>query len=139
MTTLTELLKEIAEDWTKNQTSSLFHWDVRHEIPNETADENKNLLAVLHVNGKSEVIKGNKTFEVDCSLTGQVLIAEYTNEQVLNEVKELELFVSNWCSEKHYTEILDAVLIEAMTETNDVSIDGVYLTFNLPMTFIVQL
>lgn len=139
MTTLTELLKEIATDWKENQTNSLLHWDVRSEIPNETPDENKNLLAVLHINGKSEVVKGNKTFEVDVALTGQILIGEYGNEKVLNEVKELELFVSSWCKEKHYTNILDAVMIEAMSETNEVSIDGVYLSFNLPMTFIVQL
>lgn len=134
MTTLNELLEELA----KELNSRLTNWEVLAEIPNNEILENKNMIAILHMTANDEVIKGNKTFRLDLALTGQIMMQEFTKEFIIEQIKEIELTVANFCKELHYTEAKDCVLIEGTSDLCEYGQSDIYMNFTVPFELIVQ-
>lgn len=134
MTTLNELLEELA----KELNSRLKNWEVLAEIPENEILENKNQIAILHMTENDEVIKGNKTFQLDLSLTGQIMLKEHEKQFIVEQVKELEQTVATFCKELHYSELLDCVLIEGTSELIEYGTSDIYMNFTVPFEIIVQ-
>lgn len=138
MTTVNEALNYIAEELKKKQPESFFYWDIRAEIPNEEIVENKNLIAILHLKSQEEIIHKNRTMRLYADITGQILVKEYSNDIVRNEVKLFEEYIQNFTSSLGYTEILNVIIIEANSGLIETGSDSIYLTFNLPLEFVIQ-
>lgn len=138
MTTTTDFLIAIANELTETQPESAFRWCIRGEIPNEEIDENKNLIAVLHLTAQDEVIPRNKTLRLSCSLTGQVLVGEYTVEAIKREIELLELHFNEYLLDAHFKEVEDAILIEANANGVETSTENLYLNFSIPCEIVAQ-
>ncbi len=138
MTNLNEALNQIAVDLKKNQPESTFHWDIRGEIPNEEIDENKNLIAILHLKTQDEIIPNNKTMRIFADLSGQILIREYSNETIKKEVAQIEEYIQGFISSLYFYEVQDALILEANSSMIETATDEIYLTFNLPLEFVIQ-
>lgn len=134
MTTLNELLEALA----KEINSRLTNWEVLAEIPENEILENKSMIAILHMTENVEVIKGNKTFQLDLSLTGQIMLKEHEKQFIVEQVKELEQTVASFCKELHYSELLDCVLIEGTSELIEYGTSDIYMNFTVPFEIIVQ-
>lgn len=134
MTTLNELLEALASELNNRLTN----WEVLAEIPENEILENKNQVAILHMTENDEVIKGNKTFRIDLSLTGQIMLKEHEKQFIVEQVKELEQTVATFCKELHYSEILDCVLIEATASLIEYGTSDIYMNFTIPFELIVQ-
>lgn len=134
MTTLNELLEELA----KELNSRLTNWEVLAEIPENEILENKNQIAILHMTANEELIKGNKTFRLDLSVTGQIMLKEHAKQFIVEQVKELEMTVATFCKELHYSELLDCVLIEANCSLVEYGASDIYMNFSIPFELIVQ-
>lgn len=138
MTNLNEALNQIAAELKKNQPESIFHWDIRGEIPNEQIDENKNLIAILHLKSQDEIIPNNKTMRIFADLSGQILIREYSNETIKKEVAQIEEYIHGFISTLNFYEVEDALILEANSSMIETATDEIYLTFNLPLEFVIQ-
>lgn len=138
MTTTQEFLQQIANDINEALTETILDWDIRGEIPNEEIDETKNAIAIFHLNNQDEVIQGNKTLKLDVSLTGQIIFGNLTKEEVIEELKELEITVNNYFLDISYRNVLDAVLLECNVGLLEFGTDELYLNFTLPLEMYVQ-
>lgn len=116
----------------------MLDWDIRGEIPNEEIDETKNAIAIFHLNNQDEVIQGNKTLKLDVALTGQIIFGNLTKEEVIEELKELEITVNNYFSDISYRNVLDAVLLECNVGLLEFGTDELYLNFTIPLEMYVQ-
>lgn len=134
MTTLNELLEALASEL----NSRLTNWEVLAEIPENEILENKNQIAILHMTANDELIKGNKTFRLDLSVTGQIMLKEHAKQFIVEQVKELEMTVATFCKELYYSELLDCVLIEATCSLVEYGTSDIYMNFSIPFELIVQ-
>lgn len=138
MTTNTNLLNEICASIPYDPSANL-EWKIRGELSSDDIETDNSLIAVLHLIGQNEVIQGNFTMSLDCAISGQVVIGTATISDIKNEVEKLYNTVAEWVKGYNYTEILDAVIIEARMNGNlECGIDGLYYTFTIPINLIVQ-
>lgn len=138
MTTTQEFLEQIANDIKGAHENNLLDWDIRAEVPNEEIEESKSAIAIIHLNQQDEIIQGNKTLKLDTALTGQIIFGDLTKEQVIAELKELEITVNNYFSDISYRNVLDAVLLECNVGLLEFGSDELYLNFTLPLEMYVQ-
>lgn len=138
MTTNTELLNELAAQIPYNPSADL-EWIIRGELGNDEIETDKSLIAVLHLVGQNEVVQGNFTLALDLALSGQVLIGTATISDLRKEVEKLYNSVASWLRDFSYTGVLDAIVIEGKMSGNlESGVDGLYYTFSMPITLIVQ-
>ena len=138
MTTNTDLLNELAASIPYDPSAEL-QWIIRAELDSDEVETDKSLIAVLHLTGQSEVVEGNFTMSLDCSLSGQILIGTATISNLKREIEKLFNAVMVWLRTFRYTEILDAVVIEGRPSGNiESGVDGLYYTFSIPFNLIVQ-
>lgn len=138
MTTNTDLLNALAEQIPYDPSASL-GWIIRGELGSDEIETDKSLIAVLHLIGQNEVVQGNFTLALDCALSGQVIIGTATISEIKKEVEKLYNSVALWLNEFRYTEVLDSVVIEGKPSGNlESGVDGLYYTFTIPFTLIVQ-
>lgn len=138
MTTNTELLNELAAQIPYNPSADL-EWIIRGELGNDEIETDKSLIAVLHLVGQNEVVQGNFTLALDLALSGQVLIGTGTISDLRKEVEKLYNSVASWVRDFSYTAVLDAIVIEGKMSGNlESGVDGLYYTFSMPITLIVQ-
>lgn len=136
--TTTDFINELAKYINDNQPESLFTWDIRGEIPEDEADDNKNLIAVLHMLTQQEIIKGNYTYKLELALTGSALIGEYAKIDIINEVAALGNYLIQEAQKLTYADIGGVIIIEASPQLVQTSADGVYINFNIPLEVICQ-
>lgn len=138
MTTNTDLLNALAAQIPYDPSASLA-WIIRGELGSDEIETDKSLIAVLHLIGQNEVVQGNFTLALDCALSGQVIIGTATISEIKKEVEKLYNSVALWLKEFRYTEVLDSVVIEGKPSGNlESGVDGLYYTFTIPFTLIVQ-
>ena len=139
MTTVRSFLKKIAFELSEQQPiDSNRDWDFRAEVPTDEIDENKTLIAVLHLTSQNEVVKFNHTLALDCSLTGQILIGEMTQAEVMDEVQEIWVAVQEYLLDVSMMPVEDAILLQATTGGVETGVDGYYINFSIPITFYAQ-
>lgn len=138
MTTNTELLNALAASIPYNPSAAL-QWIIRGELATDEVETDKSLIAVLHLTAQDEVVKGNYTYSLDCSLSGQALIGTATITELRAEIEKLFNTVVEWLKSFKYSEVLDAVVIDASISGNlESGTEGLYFTFTIPLNFIVQ-
>lgn len=138
MTTNTDLLNALAAQIPYDPSASLA-WIIRGELGSDEIETDKSLIAVLHLIGQNEVVQGNFTLALDCALSGQVIIGTATISEIKREVEKLYNSVALWLKEFRYTEVLESVVIEGKPSGNlESGVDGLYYTFTIPFTLIVQ-
>ena len=138
MTTNTESLNALAQQIPYDPSASL-EWIIRGELVSDEVEHDKSLIAVLHTTAQSEVVEGNMTLRLDCSLTGQAIIGTAPLSALRLEVERLYNTVATWLRDFRYTEVLEAVVIEGKPNGNlETGVDGLYFTFSIPLTLIVQ-
>lgn len=138
MTTNTDLLNTLAAQIPYDPSASLA-WIIRGELGSDEVETDKSLIAVLHLIGQNEVVQGNFTLALDCALSGQVIIGTATISEIKKEVEKLYNSVALWLKEFRYTEVLEGVVIEGKPSGNlESGVDGLYYTFTIPFTLIVQ-
>ena len=138
MTTNSELLNRLAEHIPYNPSASL-EWIIRGELGSDEVETDKSLIAVLHLISQNEVVQGNFTMQMDLALSGQALIGTASISELRKEVEKLYNSVAVWLREFRYTEVLEAVVIEGKHNGNlESGTDGLYFTFTIPFTLIVQ-
>lgn len=138
MTTNTDLLNELATQIPYDPSAEL-EWIIRGELGSDEVEHDKSLIAVLHLTGQNEVVQGNFTMSLDCSLSGQAIIGTATLSELKNEVEKLYNAVAVWLRDLHYKEVLEVVLIEGkLNGSLESGVDGLYYTFTIPITLIVQ-
>lgn len=138
MTTNTDLLNALAAQIPYDPSASLA-WIIRGELGSDEIETDKSLIAVLHLIGQNEVVQGNFTLALDCALSGQVIIGTATISEIKKEVEKLYNSVALWLKEFRYTEVLESVVIEGKPSGNlESGVDGLYYTFTIPFTLIVQ-
>lgn len=138
MTTNTDLLNALAKQIPYDPSASLA-WVIRGELGSDEIETDKSLIAVLHLIGQNEVVQGNFTLDLDCALSGQVIIGTATINEIKKEVEKLYNSVALWLKEFRYTEVLESVVIEGKPSGNlESGVDGLYYTFTIPFTLIVQ-
>jgi hypothetical protein len=139
MTTVTSFLKEIASELSAQQPAdSIRKWDFRSEVPNDEIDENKTLIAVLHMTSQEEIVKFNHTLRLYCSLTGQILIGEMTQEEAMEEVQKIWLTIQEYLMPISMKPVEDAILLQATTGGVETGVEGYYINFSIPIDFYVQ-
>lgn len=139
MTTVTSFLKKIASELSAQQPAdSIKKWDFRAEVPNDEIDENKTLIAVLHMTSQNEVVKFNYTLHLNCSLTGQILIGEMTQEEVMEEVHTIWATAVEYLTPISMKPVEDAILLQAVTGGVETGVEGYYINFSIPIDFYVQ-
>lgn len=138
MTTNTDLLNALAAQIPYDPSASLA-WIIRGELGSDEIETDKSLIAVLHLIGQNEVVQGNFTLALDCALSGQIIIGTATISEIKKEVEKLYNSVALWLKEFRYTEVLESVVIEGKPSGNlESGVDGLYYTFTIPFTLIVQ-
>lgn len=138
MTTNTDLLNALAAQIPYDPSASLA-WIIRGELGSDEIETDKSLIAVLHLIGQNEVVQGNFTLALDCALSGQVIIGTATISEIKKEVEKLYNSVALWLKEFRYTEVLESVVIEGKPSGNlESGVDGLYYTFTIPFSLIVQ-
>lgn len=138
MTTNTDLFQELARMIPYNPASKL-EWVIRGDVSSDEVENDKSLIAVMHLLSQYEVVKGNFTMQLDCALSGQVIIGTATTSEIKKEVEVLFYSVMAWLKELHYTPVLDAIVIEGKHNGNlETGIEGLYYTFTIPFRLIVQ-
>lgn len=139
MTTITSLLKAIAAQLEEQQPSdALRKWMIRGEIPSEEVDENKTLIAVLHLNSQEEVVKFNYTFRLNCSLTGQILINEMGQSELIDEAHKIWVTLNEYLRTLQMKSIEDTIVLQAVAHGVETSIDGYYVNFSVPIEIYAQ-
>lgn len=113
-------------------------WTIRGEIGSDEIDENKNLLAVCHCGNQTEIIYGNFTYKLDCSLTGQILINALTEEAMNEEVEALWDALCTYIKSLRYADCDGVIVMEGTCGALNVEADELYHTFNIPFTLFAQ-
>lgn len=113
-------------------------WDIRGEIGNEEIDENKTLIAVCHCLGSNEIVYRNFTYNMNCQLTGQILLNCLSGDKISEEVDALYNALANYIKSLHYTDCDGAIILEGTCGALNVETDNLYYVFSIPFTLYTQ-
>jgi hypothetical protein len=129
------LTKHIAQEL-QSQVDNF--WILRGEVTNEEIDENKNGIAVIHVNKQEEIVYHNHTYRLEGALTGQILLNSLTPDEIDQKVENITNALIIYIKALKYTEIDNCVLLEGISGNVATETDEIYFTFSIPFTVYAQ-
>lgn len=113
-------------------------WILRGEITNEEIDENKNGIAVVHVDKQEEIVYRNYTYRLEGALTGQIMLNAMTVAEIDQKVENITHALITYIKSLKYTEVESCVLIEGKAGNVATDTDEIYFTFSIPFTVFAQ-
>lgn len=122
----------------REQGGTVAAWGIRGELGTDT-DKPHDLIAVLTFGQSREEVPLNKTLRLIGELNGMLRIGARTDAQCAAELKLMAEVVADYLGNMHYTELGDAVVIQATSET--VTYDKAGNTaykWSLPVEAVVQ-
>lgn len=122
----------------REQGGTVAAWEIRGELGTDT-DKPHDLIAVLTFGESREEVPLNKTLRLTGELNGMLRIGARTDAQCASELKLMADVVADYLGNMRYTELGDAVVIQATSET--VTYDKAGNTaykWSLPVEAVVQ-
>lgn len=96
--------------------NSLLNWDFRGEVADMVEYDNT-LIGIVSFSTSTEEVYGNRTQRMEGSLTGQILIEQMTNADVLLCLNQLQTIIYDYIAGLRYTELGDAVIIQGTCDS----------------------
>lgn len=100
----------------REQGGTVAAWEIRGELGTDT-DKPHDLIAVLTFGQSREEVPLNKTLRLTGELNGMLRIGARTDAQCAAELKLMAEVVADYLGGMSYTELGDAVVIQATSET----------------------
>lgn len=100
----------------REQGGTVAAWEIRGELGTDT-DKPHDLIAVLTFGQSREEVPLNKTLRLTGELNGMLRIGARTDAQCAAELKLMAEVVADYLGGMSYTELGDAVVIQAASET----------------------
>lgn len=116
----------------------IMQWDIRGDVSNQDIVPDNTLIAVCHCDKQSEIIYGNYTQELTCTLTGQVMINALSISDIDTEVQALFDALSTLLKSYRYTEANGPLILDGVCSNVDTTIDNLYYVFAIDFTLHVQ-
>lgn len=98
----------------------------------------RTMIGIVSFNTSSEEVYGNRTQRMDGQLTGQIMIEQLTNEEVLKVLNDMQRILYDYIKSMRYTELGDAVIIQGTCDSIITQQKTPYYEFVMPIQLIVQ-
>lgn len=138
METTQSLAGKFAENLTQLQPEGVVvNWDIRGDLGDMQLYD-RTLIAIVSFTTSTEEIYGNRTQRLSGTITGQISAEQLTNDDINMALDELQEVTFEYFGGLRYTEVGDAVVLQATCDTILTEPKQGYYNFYIPLDVVVQ-